>query len=261
MEKERIQGKNGYKIALAGTLTGKEKQVVIFCHGLGSSKDSPTVLTVSPALRERGIGTIAFDFPGHGESPADGEQFRVENCVKDLASVQAHVQTCCPGAEIGYFASSFGAYINLVYLSASDRAGQSAYLRCAAVDMAGIMRRFTAPEHLAQMEARGYVLLDQEYTRPLKITREFLDDLDAFDVFRLYRPGSARLEMIHGTADETAPLEDARRFAGFSGARLLEVEGADHRFLIPGGMERVTEAALRFFSPNAVLRKPSLRGA
>lgn len=251
MKREFIQGENGYSIPCAGALSGKEKRVVLFCHGLGSSKESPTVLTVSPVLREQGIGTFAFDFPGHGESPADGERFRVENCVNDLAAVEAHVRSLCPGAEIGYFASSFGAYINLIYLSTRAPAGRSSFLRCAAVDMAGIMKRNTTREHEAQLEVQGYVVLDGDYARPLKITRGFLEDLSAYDVFRLYRPGTARLEMIHGTADETAPLADARRFANHAGAELLEVEGADHRFLIPGGMERVADAALRFFTPYA----------
>ncbi|MDD2497782.1 MAG: hypothetical protein PHY90_06590 [Desulfitobacteriaceae bacterium] len=54
--------------------------------------------------------------------------------------------------------------------------------------------------------------------------------------------------MIHGTADETASIDDARRFARQSGAELIEVKDADHRFLIPGGMEQVIDAAVRFFT-------------
>lgn len=250
MEKELIQGKNGYDIPCAHFLAGGEERVVIFCHGLGSSKESPTVKTVSAALRDRGIGTVAFDFPGHGESPADGEMFRVSNCTEDLASVEAHVKKRCPGARIGYFASSFGAYINLVFLSTCRHIGTRSFLRCAAVDMAGILRRNTTPEHRTQLEEYGFVMVDEDYTRPLRITRGFLADLEAQDLFRLYRPGTALLGMIHGTKDEAAPIEDARRFARLAGAELTEVEGADHRFSIPGGMRQVTEAALRFFTPD-----------
>ncbi|MPN39218.1 hypothetical protein SDC9_186746 [bioreactor metagenome] len=97
------------------------------------------------------------------------------------------------------------------------------------------------------MQEQGYVLLDEGYVRSLKITRGFLEDLRTHNVFALYRPGTARLMMIHGTADKTAPLADARRFAALSGAAIIEVEGADHRFLIPGGMDRVIDAAVGFF--------------
>lgn len=94
-------------------LEKRRKTAVILIHGFGSSKESPTALAVSAALPEHGIGTFGFDFPAHGDSPADGETLRVKNCLDDLADAEAHVQRLLPGAEIAYFASSFGAYIRL----------------------------------------------------------------------------------------------------------------------------------------------------
>jgi len=248
MRKETIPGRNGYDIPCISQISGHENLAVIISHGFGSSKESPSAQAISAALPEYGIGAFRFDFPAHGESPADGEALRIENCLSDLAAVEAHVRTLLPEAEIAYFSSSFGAYINLIYLSAKEHAGHRSFLRCAAVDMPGIMRRGTTPDHRALLDKQGFVMLDDGYVRPLKITRGFLEDLDAYDVFKLYHPGATKLAMIHGTADETAPLEDARRFAKLSGAMLTEVEGADHRFLIPGGMERVVHTAIQFFT-------------
>lgn len=248
MIKEIISGRNGYDIPCLNNLSGGEKLAVIISHGFGSSKESPTVRAVSTALTEYGIGTYSFDFPAHGESPVDGRMLRIGNCTWDLAAVEAHVRELLPEAEIAYFSSSFGAYINLIYLATRKHAGRKSFLRCAAVNMPGIFRRDTTPEHLAQLETQGFVMLDMGYVRPLKITREFLADLDAHNVFSLYHPGMAQLAMIHGTADEIASIDDARRFSRQSGAELIEVKDADHRFLIPGGMEQVIDAAVRFFT-------------
>ncbi len=248
MNKEMIPGKNGYDIPCLTQLTGREKTVVIVIHGFGSSKESPTAQAVAEALPNYGIGTVCFDFPAHGDSPVDGEMLRIETCLNDLADVEAYLRRRMPEAEIAYFSSSFGAYINLIYLATREHAGRRSFLRCAAVDMPGIIRRETTPEYRRQLDAQGFVMLDMGDARPLKLTRGFVDDLDANDVFCLYQPGMAELAMIHGTADETAPIGDARRFAGQSGARLTEVEGADHRFLLPGGTERVVDAAVRFFT-------------
>lgn len=248
MKREVIPGANGYGIPCMSHLAGGEKLVVIISHGFGSSKESPTAKAVLSALPEHGIGAFSFDFPGHGDSPAPGEMFRIEHCTGDLAAVEAHVRRLTPEAEIAYFSSSFGAFINLIYLSAGKHPGSRSFLRCAAVDMPGILRRQTTPEQRAELDARGYVMLDQGYARPLKITSSFLAGLDTYDVFRLYRPGMAELEMIHGTRDEMAPLKDARRFARMSGALLTEVDGADHGFQIPGGMDLVVETAVRFFT-------------
>ena len=45
------------------------------------------------------------------------------------------------------------------------------------------------------------------------------------------------------------PLAAVQQFATQFSIPLHIVEGADHRFTNPGGMEQVLEAALRFFMP------------
>lgn len=247
MKKETISGLNGYDIPCLNNLSGGERMAVIISHGFGSSKESPTAQAIAAALLEHGIGTYSFDFPGHGDSPVDGEQLRISNCLNNLAAVEAHVRELMPEADIAYFSSSFGAYINLIYLATCPHVGRKSFLRCAAVDMPRLFRNGTTPEQYAQLDEQGYISMDFDYIRPLKITREFYDDLEAHDVFKLCWPDMAELAMIHGDADETASVVDARRFAKQFGARLTEVKGADHRIMIPGGMEQVIDAAVQFF--------------
>ena len=64
--------------------------------------------------------------------------------------------------------------------------------------------------------------------------REFYNDLEAHDVFKLCWSDMTEIAMIHGDADETASVVDARRFEKQFGAKLTEVKGADHRIMIPG---------------------------
>lgn len=248
MKKETICGLNGYNIRCLNNLSGGERMAVIISHGFGSSKESPTAQAIAVALPEHGIGTYCFDFPAHGDSPVDGEKLRIGNCLDDLTAVEAHVREIMPQAEIAYFSSSFGAYINLIYLAKCPHEGKKSFLRCAAVDMPGLFRNGTSPELYKQLEEQGYVIPDFGYVRPLKITRGFCDDLEAHDLFKLCRPDMAEIAMIHGDADETASVKDARRFAKQFGAQLTEVKGADHRFMIPGGMIKVIDTAVKFFS-------------
>jgi len=251
MQKDLIPGRNGYDIPFIGNATGTEKLAVIVIHGFGGSKDGSSTTAAMTALPARGIAAFAFDLPAHGESKADGGMLRIGNCLNDLAAVEAHVCGLLPQAEVAYFASSFGAYIALIYLAARAHAGRRAFLRCAAVNMPGLFRRAILPEQYAQFKAQGFFMLDMEvegYLRPLKITQGFLDDLDAHDVFKLCRPGMAQIAMVHGTADEIASVDDARRFATQFGAALTEIEGADHSFTVPGGMDTAMDAAVRFFT-------------
>jgi len=244
---EIIAGQNGYDIPCINNLIADAKLAVIISHGFGSSKESQTAQTITKALAKYGIGTFSYDFPAHGDSPVDGDMFRIGNCISDLTAVEAHVRKMMPKVEIAYFSSSFGAYINIIYLASCKHAGRKSFLRCAAVDMPCIFRRDTTPEQYALLNNQGFVMLDKCYVRPLKITREFLHDLNNYDVFKLYHPGMTKIAMIHGTADITAPIDDARRFAKKFGLELTEVAGADHRFLIPGGMDQVVGTAVNFF--------------
>lgn len=255
MRKENIPGRNGYEIPCIFNLTGSEKRIVIISHGFGSSKSSPTAQAVLAALPEVGIGACAFDFPSHGESPAPGEALRLSNCLDDLAAVEAYLLRQNPDAEIAYFSSSFGAYVNLIYLSSRKHAGKKSFLRCTAVDMAAILRRGITPERMTELNKNGFFIMDEGYVRPLKITKQFLGDLDGHDLFRLCRPGMAEIKMIHGAVDETAPILDARRFARFVGADLTQVEGADHRFQIPGGLDLVVGQAAGFFTRTSDLEQ------
>jgi pimeloyl-ACP methyl ester carboxylesterase len=247
MKKETIKGLNDYDIPCLNNLSGGERMAVIISHGFGGCKDGSTAQAVAAVLPRHGIGTYSFDFPAHGDSPVDGEQFRIANCLNDLTAVEAHVRALVPEAEIVYFSSSFGAYINLIYLATCPHVGKKSFLRCAAVDMPRLLRKGTSPEQYAQLDLQGHIIMDYDYVRPLKVTREFYDDLETYDVFKLCRSGMAELLMIHGDADKAAPVADARRFAKQFGARLIEIKGADHCFMLPGGMEQVIHAAVKFF--------------
>ncbi len=248
MKDNIIKGRNGYDIPCVDEINGNEDLAVVISHGFGSSKKSPAAVAVAERLEKMGIGTCRFDFPAHGESPVNGDMLRIDNCLRDIAAVEEHVLKLAPKAEICYFSSSFGAYMNIIYLASGMGTGKKSFLRCAAVNMPGIMQRELTEERVAKIEKDGFLIVDLDYMRPLKITKAFLEDIGSHDVFEIYVPGTAEIAMIHGTADKTAMPEDARRFASFAGAQLTEVEGADHIFMVPGGMETVVETAADFFS-------------
>ncbi len=248
MKTEWLATGRGYEIPCTFSIGRENTKVCVVAHGFGSSKESPTVQMLLKALPEQGIGVAAFDFPAHGESRVDGEYLRIPNCTADLADVEALARTLAPGAEITYFGSSFGAYTTLIYLSGLPGGGRRAFFRSAAVCMPALFRRPTKAQAEA-MERDGFLILGEDYgcARPLKLTQAFLDDLDSHDVFRLWSREKAELRMIHGEADRTIPISEARRFAEQFGVPLSEVPGGDHRLSIPGAPERVLEEALSFF--------------
>ena len=248
MTHEMLQTRQGYGVPCLHDIRGGEDLVCVVAHGFGSSKESPTAQLLLQGLPARGIGAAAIDFPIHGESPDDAPPLRLAYCFDALAAAEAKARALAPKARVVYFGSSFGAYTTLLYLAGRPHAGNRAFLRSAAVCMPELFHHRTEAEE-AQLQALGYVVLGEDYgyARPLKLTRGFFDDLDSHDLFALWRPEEAALEMVHGELDETIPLAEARRFAGKFSVPLTVVPGGDHRLSLPGAPELVLERAAAFF--------------
>ncbi|KAL3535607.1 hypothetical protein ACH5RR_004068 [Cinchona calisaya] len=92
-------------------------QVVVLCHGFGSSKASPTIVKLANGLGKEKISAFRFDFSGNGESEGD---FRYANYwieVDDLRAVVqyfTHVRNRKIAAILGH---SKGANVVLLYAS------------------------------------------------------------------------------------------------------------------------------------------------
>ena len=269
-----IKSRAGYDIPVRYILNGDEEVVVVMAHGFGSGKASPTVTLLMDNLpqsadksrtqsadksRMQKIGVVAFDFPAHGESPVDGTHLRIENCINDLISAVAFAKAAAPAARIINFGSSFGAYITMLYITrintSRDAAGSlaktamqphvvKAFLRSAAVNMPELFEKPT-PDDAELLARDGYVIMDYE-PRNLKITSEFIADLQANNLFNCFVKGDAQLKMIHGTADEDIDYAKAKAFASQYDIELITVPGGDHRLSIPGAPEKVVEEVLKF---------------
>ena len=248
MRNEVLHSIHGYEIPCRSHLTGSQR-VVILCHGFGSSKSSPTTTALQEELARNKVDSLCFDWPAHGECPADGSFLRVRCCFDDLATVEETLHARQPEGKIGYFASSFGAYLTVLYLSTRPHLGDRAFLRSAAVDMSGIFQGWLDTPLGTEMAANGFVMLGagEGYARDMKITQGLVDDLSEYDVFRLYRPNAAKIAMIHGEADVVASPQKAHDFARLAGADFSLLPGAEHRLMGLGEQDLVLEKAIEFF--------------
>ncbi|MBR0374987.1 MAG: alpha/beta fold hydrolase [Firmicutes bacterium] len=245
MEKLFIPGRNGYDVPVLLHEEPEAGIAVVVTHGFGSDKYSATARRMQAALAEKGAASVALDLPAHGESPVDGHFLTVENAINDIAAAEELLRSRLPRARIAFFGSSFGAYLTALYLAKRplQLTPPRAVLRCAALTMPRLLQDELTPAQKEQLRA-GQDLLLPGYEPPLLLTQAFLDSLNAHDPFAECRSRMADVLLIHGTADEVAPIGQARRFSRQFGYTLLEIEGADHRFQGEGQMDRLVEAAV-----------------
>lgn len=118
--KVTFKNNRGFKLAASVIGLKKGKQpVVIFAHGLDSSKDSRRNVYIAEGLVEKGFCCFLLDFTGHGESEGSSSDVSVEQFASDL------------DAALEYIKSMEGVDARRTGICGSSMGGTAALLRAA----------------------------------------------------------------------------------------------------------------------------------
>jgi pimeloyl-ACP methyl ester carboxylesterase len=112
MQMTKVDFRNavGWRLAANLALPGETSvPLVIFAHGLGSSKESPRNVVIASRLWDCGIGSLLMDLSGHGESEGSPD-VPIEQFAQDILSAFAYVAGRAEVASdrIGVSGSSLG---------------------------------------------------------------------------------------------------------------------------------------------------------
>lgn len=203
------------------------RDVVVVAHGVTSSHDRPWLVDLARALEREGLAALRVSFSGNGASEGRFEDSTLAKEVEDLGSVL----DALAGWRVAYAGHSMGAAVGLL------RAAHDARIR-ALVSLAGMLHvsRFFET-HFAGLEWGAPMLGKARcpWNRALAEDARALGSLE----------GAARAVrvpwlLVHGTADELVPHQDAldAQSAGGETARVELLPGVDHRFT--GAVESMT---------------------
>ncbi|MQM03701.1 hypothetical protein Taro_036494 [Colocasia esculenta] len=233
VSEQRVLIKNNYGETLVGILHETDsKELVILCHGFRSSKESKTLLNLADALTKEGITVFRFDFSGNGESEGSFEYGNYWKEVDDLRAVILYFLE--QRREVsGIMGHSKGGNIVLLYasiyqdiLTVINISGRFALGR-------GIEERLRE-DFIERIRRDGFIDVKDQTGKPLyRVTEKSLMDRLAIDMHYscLLIDNNCRVLTVHGSADETVPVEDATEFANFiPNHKLHIIEGADHRY-------------------------------
>lgn len=223
--------------------SGAVALAVLAVHGFAGDKESSAIAALAEELCPQGAAVYCFDFPAHGNHPSD--DLTVAACRDALVDVARFVKAGHADSRMAVFATSFGGYMALRCLDdLSDALGPfSLALRAPAVKMAETFERRIVGDGLAALEAGGSSICG--FDRKIIVRKGFLDDLRECNVCRsLAKP----MLVIHGTEDDVVTSADIGEFTRQNPlARLLRIEGADHRFKGEGEIQSVVKAAAGYF--------------
>jgi uncharacterized protein len=240
---ERLRAADGGPLYLdirTGARGGEARPVVVICHGFKGFKDWGMFPMVAERLALAGFTAVTFNFSGSGVGPASDvvdepeRWFRqtLSGDLADLETVISHVLGDGP-RWLGLVGHSRGGGVAI--LQAARDARVKALVTWAAV--AGFQRY--SDEDLARWRREGRIdVVNARTHQVLPMGLESLRDLErnaagTLDVLAAARRVTVPWLIVHGSADESVPADEADMLAGASGSARTErltVEGARHTF-------------------------------
>ena len=254
MEKFNIKKNNGQNIPCLMDIPENPKRIVIMVHGFTSNKACATAELLFRHLPQANIGLVTYDQPGHGDATLD--ILSVSNCIDSLATVEHFICDRFPKVPIGYFSSSYGAYVTGLYVSTREHTGDKAFFRSAAVNMPQLiiepLKKAWCTEIEQLLKAQGYLEPDLGLGDTVKIPGIYVKELrenNLFEKFDKEKFGHTDLEFVHGSQDPVVNIEAARSFAEKFGFKFNVIDGEGHSICDkPDSPDKVANLAIEFFN-------------
>ena len=202
-----------------GGQTGR-RDLVVIGHGVTANKDRPFLVALAEGLAATGLAVLRFSFSGNGES--DGK-FTAATVSKEVADLGTVLDTL-DGWRVAYAGHSQGGAVGVLRASADPR------IR-ALVSLAGMVHTEAFARRKFGAQTPGHAFMWDKPDCPL--SQAYMDDMAAIGSVA-EQASAVRVPwlLVHGSADDVVPLQDALDIRARSGnhATLVQLEGADHVF-------------------------------
>ena len=206
---------------------GEARPAVVLSHGftVDGTESHRIFLRMADRYNAAGIATVNFDYFGCGYSDGDFSEFSVSNAVADLGTVidWAHRQDGVAG-QVVIHGQSLGTAVATVVAAGRD-------------DLAGcVMWNLSAdlPRRYRAMLGDDIFSDGQTWVRDkgYRITKDFMDDVDRYDILGYYRDWRTPTFFVSSGADTKGEPELAERACAMAGepASRLVVQDANHSF-------------------------------
>ncbi|MBK0326940.1 OsmC family protein [Rhodobacteraceae bacterium F11138] len=228
MPTERITfaGHDGSELAARLDMPdGPHLATALFAHCFTCSKDIPAARRIAARLASMGIAVLRFDFTGLGHSKGEFSNTGFSSNVQDLLAAAHYLQSrnMAPSLAIGH--SLGGA---AVLKSAPEIPGLKGVVTIGApFDAAHVSHNLA--DSISEIRDKGSAQVTLG-GRPFRITRAFLDDIDAASLKPAISALHAALLVLHAPLDDIVGIDNAAQI--FQAAKhpksFVTLDDADH---------------------------------
>lgn len=222
--------------------------IVIFMHGIFSSKDIVPIPALARALAKEGIASICFDFGGHWNSEGQMQQMTVGKEIEDALAMWEHAKSLPYVTDIGLLGHSQGGVVASMTAGILASRGESP----AALVL-------IAPGSVIQDACKGGRFFGAEFNPSdppeyvkcfgmMKLGREYILTTQELDIYGTVKSYTGPVRLIHGSKDTIVPMSCSEKFVETytQDAELIVVEGGNH--MITRKLKTVVSHAVSFFA-------------
>jgi len=223
---------------------------VIFLGGFMSDMTGTKAIALESWCLQHGISFTRFDYSGHGSSSGSFQEGTIGTWLEDAIDVLDKV-THGPQIIVG---SSMGGWLALLLtLRRPQRVAGLLTIACATDFTERLLRPALSAQQLEELEHAGFTELPTAYRETsFRIGRILLDEGNNHLLLHAPINIDCPIIMLHGTADTDVPVAFSHmtleRITSRYSARLILIEGGDHRLSCPEHLETITNELSRLRS-------------
>ena len=203
--------------------------LVIIMHGFNANKNMPLLTELADQLHQRGMGTLLFDFNGHGESEGAFVDMTIPNELEDARRIYTYASRLPHVSAIAFVGHSQGAIIAAML---AGELGSDKISTLALMSPAPELKEDTAKGELfgVQYDPQNppeYITL----ANGLKVGRAYLQTTQQLPIFEASSQYTGPVLVLHSQDDQLVPYKYGQQMSRiYQNAYLETVQGFDHNF-------------------------------
>jgi uncharacterized protein len=243
---------------LLGTLSipKKANSVVIISHGFQSSKESKIYVELQNELNKVGIGTLRYDYYGHGQLYCKDKMYTVTRnvtltkCVDSLKAAIAFVRSR-GDYNLGLMGSSFGGLISFIVAS-QDPKIKALALKSPVTEPIMFWKNRLGEERIEKWKQEG-VIQYNEHGENFELNYSFWEDLVTSNTLEMAKNITCSVLIVHGGSDSVVPIKQSHHLAKIIHTKVKIIEGANHDYAGPSQYNEMKTLITDFLIDNLSL--------
>ena len=226
-ERIDITNKQGVKLSARLELPADKKArlYALFAHCFTCSKNLTAIKHITRALNQSGIGVMAFDFTGLGQSDGSFEDTNFSSNVQDLIDVADFMSNSgmAPELIIGH---SLGGAAAIV---ASSLIPSIKALTTIGAPASPSHVQHLFEDHIQEIEQEGVAGVSIG-GRPFTVKKQFLDDINSKNIDSILKESRKPILILHSPIDATVGIENAKQLyiSAHHPKSFISLDTADH---------------------------------